>query len=141
VSERTAVYRVYDSTDALLYVGVTKTFGRRWAQHSQAQPWWPEVTRQTVDWFTSRDEALRAESVAIREERPQHNSVPGIAGYGLESSGKTPLRPIRIEGRLWDDFGCTVGPRQRSGLVRDLIRWYLQYPGAELPPRPPRRGS
>jgi predicted GIY-YIG superfamily endonuclease len=39
VSERTAVYRVFDMADALLYIGVAKNFGRRWEHHEHHQPW------------------------------------------------------------------------------------------------------
>lgn len=48
----------------------------------------------------------------------------------------TPLRPVRVEGALWNLFGAIVGTRKRSGIIRDFIRWYLREPGASLPNRP-----
>lgn len=48
----------------------------------------------------------------------------------------TPLRPVRVEGALWNLFGAIVGTRKRSGIIRDFIRWYLREPGASLPDRP-----
>lgn len=71
----TALYRLLGDEDALLYIGIAKHFGRRWHQHAQAQPWWPEVKRQTVDWYPSRPEALAAEAAAIRAESPRYNVV------------------------------------------------------------------
>src|SRR5258707_1324603 len=73
MSERTAVYRLYEASDALLYVGVSSNFGRRWKQHAAAQPWWPDVQRLTVDWYPDRPSALSAERVAIKAEVPAHN--------------------------------------------------------------------
>lgn len=73
-SERTAVYRVYDADGELLYVGIAKDFGVRWAQHAAKQPWWPEIARQTVDWHESREAALSEETRAIKAEGPRHNS-------------------------------------------------------------------
>ncbi len=68
MSERTAVYRVFAADETLLYVGVAKSFARRWSQHAAAKPWWPDVQRQTVDWYPDRDTALAAETAAIRTE-------------------------------------------------------------------------
>lgn len=135
MSGRTAVYRIYDATGALLYVGVAKTFGRRWEQHSSSQPWWPHVHRQTVEWFPTRVEAEFAEATAIRDERPLHNVLAGLGPNGLTDSGKTPIRNIRVESRLWDAFGVAVGTRQRSAILRDFIRWFCGETD-EMPQRP-----
>jgi len=73
MTERTAVYRLYDMTDVLLYVGISKDFGRRWKQHASMQPWWGAVDHQTVYWYPSRNDALLVEKTAITSERPVHN--------------------------------------------------------------------
>jgi hypothetical protein len=88
VSERTAVYRLFASDAALLYIGVAKDFGVRWKRHAHAQPWWSEVQRQTVDWYPDRELALAVEKDAIRSERPLYNvihasSVPAEASAEL----------------------------------------------------------
>jgi DNA-binding transcriptional regulator YiaG len=71
--ERTAVYRCYDVAGILLYVGVSNDIGFRWRQHALDKPWWPQVQRQTVDWYGSRPEALAAEMAAIIADKPVHN--------------------------------------------------------------------
>lgn len=71
--ERTALYRMFGAEDLLIYVGISKDFGRRWAQHAVVQPWYPEIQRQTVDWYPSRDEAEAAEIAAIKVEQPKYN--------------------------------------------------------------------
>lgn len=70
---RCALYRVFGPDDALLYVGISNNFGTRWQQHAGKQEWWPEVRRQTVDWYDTRIEAAAAEVDAIKTERPQYN--------------------------------------------------------------------
>jgi hypothetical protein len=54
-----------------------------------------------------------------------------VTGY------RTPQRPVRVDDDLWAKFGALVGPRDRSELLRQFIRWYVREPGAKLPQRPP----
>jgi hypothetical protein len=75
VSERTAVYRLYDSNDVLLYIGVASIFGTRWHQHAGMQPWWPHVDHQTIEWHATREDAEAAGAEAIRQEKPVYNCL------------------------------------------------------------------
>lgn len=72
-SDRTAVYRFYDTADALLYVGITADLGARWDNHARKKPWWPRVARRHVIWRDSRAKALAEESRAIAVEKPLYN--------------------------------------------------------------------
>lgn len=48
------------------------------------------------------------------------------------------MKTIRIEQTVWDELGKAgenVG-MDRSALIRQLVRWYVGIPGAQLPPRP-----
>jgi predicted GIY-YIG superfamily endonuclease len=78
MAERTAVYRIFGEADLLLYIGVSKNFGRRWQQHAKTQPWWDEHRRMTVEWHDSRDAAEAAEAIAINAEKPQYNIGSGV---------------------------------------------------------------
>lgn len=51
---------------------------------------------------------------------------------------RTPLRSIRMEDDLWSglDSAATDNGFDRSSLVRQLVRWYLGVPEAQLPQRP-----
>jgi hypothetical protein len=78
MSEPAAVYRLYGGRDRLLYVGATNNPESRWQclrrEHAQ---WWPEVAYAEVTWHSTREAALVAEAVAIRDERPARNqSLP-----------------------------------------------------------------
>ena len=69
----TALYRLYDAGGKLLYIGISGSLKKRLAMHADSKPWWPEVTRKTVEWHTTRASAAKTELKAIRSERPAHN--------------------------------------------------------------------
>jgi len=79
---RTAVYRLYDSADHLLYVGITHDPEQRWTTHAGTKTWWPQVAHNTIEWHDNRQLAEAAEKTAIRDERPAHNRAdsPWIPG-------------------------------------------------------------
>lgn len=52
----------------------------------------------------------------------------------------TTNRVVRL-GDEWDQLAETTGKRGRAAIIRQLVQWYLRYPGAKLPERPPRRPS
>ncbi|MCK1813286.1 GntR family transcriptional regulator [Streptomyces sp. XM4011] len=72
-SERTALYRLYDDAEQLLYVGITSRPKERMRQHAGDKHWYREVSFREIEWFDSREEAGQAEVEAIRTERPLHN--------------------------------------------------------------------
>ena len=108
-TERTAVYRLYDSADRLLYVGISDNPGRRWKDH-HSKPWWSDVARHTLVWYDNRADATSAETKAIRTEAPMHN----IAGT-LEHThiGVPPRR-----GELMGAFEI----RERLGVSRQRVQ-------------------
>ncbi|MCT9092888.1 GIY-YIG nuclease family protein [Streptomyces sp. ASQP_92] len=74
-AERTALYRLYDVNDRLLYVGITANPKARWSAHSRDKHWWPEVARKAIEWFETRKSAERIEKIEVEEERPRYNKV------------------------------------------------------------------
>jgi len=70
-----SVYRAFDESGELLYVGMSSGPRERFNQHAKDRPWWDEVARIEVERFPTRAEAARAEVEAIRTERPLHNVV------------------------------------------------------------------
>lgn len=47
----------------------------------------------------------------------------------------TTVRAIRIETDLWERFGELADP-DRSGVIREFLRWYTGEKGAKMPRRP-----
>ncbi|WP_179894561.1 GntR family transcriptional regulator [Streptomyces sp. f150] len=72
--ERTALYRLYDADEQLLYIGISNDPDFRWKAHLYSRESWPkQVTRHAIEWWNTRNEAVAAEAAAIRTERPRHN--------------------------------------------------------------------
>jgi predicted GIY-YIG superfamily endonuclease len=69
------LYRFYDRTNVLLYVGITVNLGERMQQHAGSKDWWLHVDRSAtrIEYFDTRSAALDAERDAIKSEKPLHN--------------------------------------------------------------------
>jgi predicted GIY-YIG superfamily endonuclease len=75
------LYR-YWRFDELLYVGKTTDPPRRMKQHKTSQEWWPLVTHQTMEHFSTQAGLDKAEKIAINAEKPKHNKQ--IPDYCLD---------------------------------------------------------
>ena len=75
----TALYRLYDGENALLYVGIALAPAARMAKHAETQPWWPEVAGRTMTWYSTRMDAAVAEVAAIKAEKPRYNKKTTLA--------------------------------------------------------------
>lgn len=71
----TQLYRHFDASGTLLYVGISLGVMHRLAQHMSGSPWTADIARVEVMRFETRAEALRAEREAIQIEKPLHNIV------------------------------------------------------------------
>ena len=69
----TFLYRYYDDAGDLLYVGITHDIRQRDSWHRSNSRWHREHARRTVESYPTRNEALAAESAAIKTERPAFN--------------------------------------------------------------------
>src|SRR5271169_4147079 len=67
------LYRHYDGSGILLYVGISINALVRHAGHERHAGWWGTVRRIEITPYPNRAEAARAEIQAIREERPRWN--------------------------------------------------------------------
>lgn len=81
---RAAVYRLYDETGALLYIGSSYDPAKRCEAHRR-KPWWPRVVQRTEEWHPNRGVAYRLETEAISTEGPKFNRM-GMPVYGAECS-------------------------------------------------------
>lgn len=73
----TTLYRLYDASGDLLYVGIAGNPGRRFEQHAKDKPWWALVSYCQLEHFDSRPAAASAERQAINRDAPRFN----VAGY------------------------------------------------------------
>lgn len=65
-------------------------------------------------------------------------STPRYGSGMSPNAPKTPVRPIRVDASLWDEFGkaATASDTDRSAALRAFMAWYARRPGAKLPARP-----
>lgn len=76
MSERLhALYRFFDASGDLLYIGITLNPAGRWKQHREDKPWWEEVADITIETYPDRPSVLEAERKAIITERPRYNKT------------------------------------------------------------------
>jgi predicted GIY-YIG superfamily endonuclease len=84
------LYRFYDRTGALLYIGITVDFADRMKDHAKEKEWWARVDRSAtkVEYYDSRRAALDAERDAIKDEHPlendQHNEWLEVDSLDLD---------------------------------------------------------
>lgn len=79
----TAVYRLYDAAQRLLYVGIGYDYLARWKSHAKDKAWWPEVASRDVTWYDNRLDAAYEEARVICDEAPLHNEEEGISPFGF----------------------------------------------------------
>jgi len=82
----TTLYRLYDASGQLLYLGITSSPTGRFTTHACEKVWWDEIATIRLEHYETRKEALAAESAAIVVEAPLHNMGGNpredrIAGY------------------------------------------------------------
>lgn len=123
--ERTALYRLYDADDRLLYVGITTSPKTRFASHATYKHWWPQVDRKDVTWLAGTwGQALTIEAAAIQNEKPQFN--------GKHNASITPFSP-----EAWPAIDAP--PRGKATALADLVRAEITsgrwLPGMRVPRR------
>jgi predicted GIY-YIG superfamily endonuclease len=68
------LYRLYDNSDRLLYIGITESVGQRMSVHAAKKTWWPDVATVKVEMLDGdRPHAEESERLAILAEKPLHN--------------------------------------------------------------------
>ncbi|MFD3532069.1 DUF6907 domain-containing protein [Streptomyces sp. NPDC058664] len=93
MTEPTALYRLFDAHDRLLYIGITKNLEQRWTGHrysATSSTWWPEVARKAIEWYPTREAADKAETAAILSEAPLHNKDKAPGSWGSKRTAISP---------------------------------------------------
>jgi predicted GIY-YIG superfamily endonuclease len=145
-NQTTALYRFYDATNALLYIGITNNLTRRIDEHDEDKPWYQHVARVTVEHHPSRGAALDAEKAAIKAEKPRHNVVhnrrPGGTHAKSTATGRWAFTARRTRQewqtdlQLYPELDCSAmvddyweldGEGQFEEYVRYIQRRYAQW--------------
>ena len=122
------VYRCFDGSGGLLYVGMTNNLVRRIRTHQRSQWIW-DVEALTAETYPDRTTAAAAERLAIRTENPRWNVKQSLAErsallehWQIEATRYKPEWPCHSE-----DEWLALGQRLRR------LTWPIQY-GVTLRP-------
>ena len=90
------LYRHYDSSGALLYVGQTLNPLGRLAVHKTKSAWFSLIAKIEIQNFDTRELVIDAEKIAILTERPLHNKYrpKPLVEITLQCDGDDPLKEI-----------------------------------------------
>ncbi len=67
------LYRHFDSEDILLYVGMSLSAINRLSKHKSNSAWFASIKRVEIEQFSTKEEVLAAERIAIIQEKPLYN--------------------------------------------------------------------
>lgn len=130
MTEDTAVYRLYDAADGLLYVGITLDIGRRFTTHAADKPWWSAVARIAVQHYPTRAQAVEAERAAIVADKPAWNVQHNRGAAPVDCSPVDAYVPLFRVGQVvavgLEGDKCPVGmvaEVERDEFLLDLLHW------------------
>ncbi|MFB7359576.1 GIY-YIG nuclease family protein [Streptomyces gardneri] len=128
-SAPTALYRFFDADGRLLYVGITKDLQTRFATHARTKhgSWWPLVARRTVEWFSDRPTASRAEICAIKSEDPAYNQSHTPSPHLVSETGGQHISLRDLGSFEWLTFGETARRIVKEGFSASMSRNRLMY--------------
>lgn len=75
MSRPCTLYRFFDVSGRLLYVGITIKPWQRFTSHKVNKPWWFDAERIHLEHYRSEREAREAETRAIHNEKPLFNAM------------------------------------------------------------------
>lgn len=89
------LYRHYNADKTLLYIGISTTFFTRLRDHKSVSHWFNEIVTVTIQHFTTLQEALKAETCAIKHERPLYNKKD-LVPPKKRTCAKKPKSGVRV---------------------------------------------
>lgn len=111
-ARRCALYRHFDVTGVLLYVGITDSLEGRTSGHARTSDWVRFAFSAEATWLDSREEAAEAEQQAIRDEGPIFNRQHAIGDVDRRVADYVRDREIQ---NLKDDVATY------EGIVKDFL--------------------
>lgn len=110
-----SVYRYYDQSGVLIYVGITSRGIARNREHNRSRPWWPYVVRQEVEHLPNRSAALTRERELIERYWPpfntQHNPSAAAVLDDYQRYCRNPGNPEPIRRQLRSSLPLLVDGR------------------------------
>jgi len=126
----TNLYRHFDASGNLLYIGISISAVNRLSAHSRGSQWFSEIAKIEIQHFDTRELALKAEGLAIGREKPKYNvhhvvKEKPVVVKPVELKTETKVNDRLIDFRkvhLLTGSQCKTGHYARSLASRGLIR-------------------
>jgi hypothetical protein len=87
------LYRHFDSTGSLLYVGISLSAITRLQQHKKSR-WFKDICKTTIESFDTREQAKNAERNAITTENPRFNIQNKQRGGIMQTAEASAIKAI-----------------------------------------------
>ena len=122
---KVTLYRLYDESNELLYVGVTRHVQTRLRYHAKHQPWGHKIASQrtVLEYFDTADAAGDAEGNAIESDHPLYNirgvQLPYSKYPYKEKTPKTALAtgPQALSKLRWIWYTVALALEQRAPAI------------------------
>jgi hypothetical protein len=101
MSKDLSLYRHFDESGNLLYVGISLSFINRTSQHKYSSDWYKLIRQITIEKYDDEDELYTAETDAILKEKPKYNKRKT---NNMNNSQICEASYIPIETGSYDDF-------------------------------------
>lgn len=118
---RTALYRLFDRNDQLIYVGISNNPRARWEDHGSDKVWWGDVVTREIEWFGTRKDAEAAERREISARSPKWNVAPGMPDPSLTVPRQRPSKGWMPPGSLVELFARYEQVQESVGKLRDEL--------------------
>ena len=115
-SMNTQLYRHFDNSNTLLYVGISLSTFARLSQHKDHSPWFKQVNRVEIQHFDTRDEAMAAERQAIKTENPKFNIAMKKTLAEIDKEKRESLAELRRE------------LNEKGQIIQRIIHYDIAYP-------------
>lgn len=90
------LYRFFNAQHELLYVGITNNPFNRFSGHSKDKDWFKEIAYSTFEHYPNRLAVDKAETLAIRAEKPKYNKAK-VVGFERSPDHMKKIRFGKIE--------------------------------------------
>jgi hypothetical protein len=114
------LYRYFDNSGALLYVGITNYGDTRLRSHARSANWWRHVATATFTTYPTATELVQAERLAIRDEQPMFNIArhrpTGDIPNPLGAPQASPAAALKLR-------ASSITSRQQLGRYGGLKSW------------------
>lgn len=114
----TQLYRHFDESNSLLYVGISLSTFNRLSQHRDHSEWFKKVKNVTIEHFSTREEAMAAERTAIKSENPKFNIAMRKTMAEIEKEQKALTQKLKIE---------TLASAEKKGVHARYVQHQLAY--------------